>query len=107
MAVAVFGFLSFLILVRTLNPDQFGEWVLYITAGNFIEMLRFGITRTAIIRFLSGAKEEERQKLIGSNWVIGLIATTVIAIILWAIFAVFPISIENSGFSLFFCGIPF
>lgn len=106
LVVAVFGFLSFLILVRTLNPDHFGEWVLYITAGNFIEMLRFGITRTAIIRFLSGAKEEERKNLIGSNWVIGLIATSLLAALLWIIFALFPGSIENSGFSLFFIWYP-
>ncbi len=106
LAVAVFGFLSFLILVRSLNPDLFGEWVLFITAGNFIEMLRFGITRTAIIRFLSGAKEEDREKLIGSNWVIGLIATTIIAIILLAVYFIFTDSIASSGFSLFFIWYP-
>jgi len=106
MVVAVFGFFSFLILVRTLDPDHFGEWVLYITAGNFIEMLRFGITRTAIIRFLSGAKKNERKKLIGANWIIGLITTAIVAALLWIIYNIFPTAISNSGFSLFFIWYP-
>ncbi len=106
IVVAVFGFLSFFILIRTLEPDIFGEWVLYITAGNFIEMLRFGITRTAIIRFLSGAKDEEKEKLIGSNWVIGLIATLIIVVILWALYYIFSDSIDSSGYSLFFVWYP-
>lgn len=106
LAVAVFGFLSFLILVRTLSPELFGEWVLYITAGNFIEMLRFGITRTAIIRFLSGAKKEERNKLIGSNWMIGLITTLIITLVLWSVYFLFTDTIASSGFSLFFIWYP-
>lgn len=104
--MAIFGFLSFFILVRILDPDHFGEWVLYITAGNFIEMLRFGITRTAIIRFLAGAEYNERIRLIGSNWFIGTIATTIIAAILYAIYFLFKDLIANSGFSLFFMWYP-
>jgi len=106
MTVAVFGFISFVILVRILDPDHFGEWVLYITAGNFIEMLRFGITRTAIIRFLSGARESEREKLIGSNWLIGLVATLLIAFLLYTVYFLFTDTISSSGFSLFFLWYP-
>ncbi len=106
VAIAVFGFLSFILLVRSLKPGIFGEWVIYIAAGNFFEMLRFGITRIAIIRFLSGAKGEERMKLVGSNWYIGLIATVIIAIIIWTIYFIFPTSIDVSGYSLFFIWYP-
>jgi len=106
MVIAVFGFFSFFILIRTLEPNTFGEWVLYITAGNFIEMLRFGITRTAIIRFLSGAQDSEKEKLIGSNWIIGLLSTLIIVVILWLIYFLFPESIDSSGYSLFFIWYP-
>ena len=106
LSVAVFGFLSFLLLVRTLKAELFGEWVLYITAGNFIEMLRFGITRTAIIRFLSGAENSERHRLIGSNWVISFVVTLMIAVILWIIYGLFPETITHSGYSLFFIWYP-
>ena len=106
MGIAVFGFLRFILLFRTLAPNIFGEWVLYIAAGNFIEMLRFGITRTAIIRFLSGAKGEMRERFLGSNWVIGLSATIILAFLIWAIYWLFPESIKSSGYSLFFIWYP-
>ncbi len=106
LSVAVFGFLSFLLLTRTLSKDAFGEWVLFITAANFLEMLRFGITRTAIIRFLSGAVGEERKKLIGSNWLIGLIVSALIAVIILAARFVFPALTESSSYRLFFIWYP-
>ena len=106
LTVAVFGFLSFILLVRTLDPGIFGEWVIYITAGNFVEMLRFGITRTAIIRFLSGAKGDDRIKLLGSNWYIGLIATIIISLLIWIAYFFFHGSIKDSGYSLFFIWYP-
>jgi O-antigen/teichoic acid export membrane protein len=106
LSVAVFGFFSFVLLTRTLTKDHFGEWVLFITAGNFLEMLRFGITRTAIIRFLSGASDEERDTLIGSNWLIGLIVSAVIAILLLVLRFTIPELTVSSGYRLFFLWYP-
>jgi hypothetical protein len=53
---------------ESLSIDVFGEWVLF-TGGSFVEMFRFGITNTGLIRFLSGADESSRIKLIGSAMV--------------------------------------
>ncbi len=106
MSVAVFGFLSFILLTRTLPKNPFGEWVLFITASNFIEMLRFGITRTAIVRFLSGVKGEERNRFIGSNWMIGVVTTLIIVVLLWFIYYIASEPIDNSGFRLFFVWYP-
>lgn len=103
---AGFGFLNFIVLARTFDKDLFGEWVLYLTGATFVEMFRFGITRTALIRFLSGAKEEEEKQLIGSNWLIGLIASAFIAILMYAVLLIFPKQIKESGFVLFFQWYP-
>ncbi len=106
IGTAVIGFLSFIILARYLTPNIFGEWVLYIALGNFFEMLRFGLTRTAIIRFLSGAKGDEREKLIGTNWALGLAATIILALLIWLAFISFPETIKDSGYLLFFVYYP-
>lgn len=106
IGVAAFGFISFFILVRTFERNIFGEWVLFITAGNFFEMLRFGITRTAIIRFLSGAKNEERFQLIGSNWIIGFYSTTIIAVLIYLAYYLFSSVISASGYEIFFLWYP-
>jgi O-antigen/teichoic acid export membrane protein len=104
--VAVFGFLSFIMLVRMLPQESFGEWILFITAGNFIDMLRFGITRTAIIRFLSGADIEESKRLIGSNNFINLLSTILISALLILVYSLFKDSINDSGFTMFFVWYP-
>lgn len=103
---AAFGFISFVILTRTFEKAVFGEWVLYVTAAVFIEMLRFGLTKTAMVRFLSGADEQEERKLKGSNYIIGLSITTIIAIVLILVNLLFKEHIENSGYILFFQWYP-
>lgn len=69
-------------------------------------MMRFGITRTALVRFLSGAKEEEAKQLMGANNAINLISTIIIAIVLYLLFFFFTESIVNSGFGMFFKWYP-
>jgi O-antigen/teichoic acid export membrane protein len=106
MLTAGFGFLNFVVLARTFDKDIFGVWVLYLTGATFVEMFRFGITRTALIRFLAGAKGEDQKKLIGSNWLIGLVVSIIIAIVLYLILFLFPNEIDASGFKLFFQWYP-
>ena len=105
-AVAFFGFFSFIVLVRSLPTYEFGEWVLFITALNFLDMLRFGITRTAIVRFLSGANKTESSQLIGSNYVINIFTTLVLIAIVSLVNFFFSSSVQASGFTLFFTWFP-
>ena len=105
-AVAIFGFFSFIVLVRSLPTYEFGEWVLFITTLNFLDMLRFGITRTAIVRFLSGANNAEGQQLIGSNYTINIFTTLFLIVVVLLINFFFSNSVNDSGFTLFFNWFP-
>jgi len=106
LIIALFGFAGFALLARSFPLDIFGQWVLFISSGSFIEMFRFGITNTAIIRYLSGSGQEEREKYIGSNWQIGLIATVFIGAILLLCNYFFADSIKHAGYELFFKWYP-
>lgn len=106
VSIAVFGFASFALLARSYPVEVFGEWVLYISSAAFVEMFRFGITNTAIIRYLSGVEHDERIKFMGSNGLIGLVSTTLIAFILVLCLLLFPDPIERTGYSLFFKWYP-
>jgi len=106
LVIAFFGFAGFALLARSFPLDVFGEWVIFISAGSFIEMFRFGITNTAIIRYLSGAENEERLKFIGSNGLIGITATIFVAIVLVICNLLFPESIQHAGYGLFFTWYP-
>jgi len=105
-STAVLGFLTFFVLIRSLETDSFGEWVLFITAATLVDLLRFGITRVALTRFLSGVSLEERKHYIGSSWLIGLVSILVFSILLYPLLIIFPETIENSGFYLFFMWYP-
>ena len=106
IVIAFLGICGFALLARTLSMDHFGQWVLFVTGGSFIEMFRFGITNTGLIRFLSGAEAESRAELIGSNALIGLGATVLLATILLSSYTLFNESISNSGYYLFFKWYP-
>lgn len=106
LIIALFGFAGFALLARSFTLDIFGQWVLFISSGSFIEMFRFGITNTAIIRYLSGSNQEEREQFIGSNWQIGLVATLFISMILLVCNYFFADSIKHAGYELFFVWYP-
>jgi len=106
LIIAVFGFAGFALLARSYDTDTFGQWVLYVSSGAFIEMFRFGITNTAIIRYLSGVTYDERISFIGSNYLIGSIATIAIMLLLWVILLCFPLPIKSAGYELFFYWYP-
>jgi O-antigen/teichoic acid export membrane protein len=106
LTIAFFGFAGFALLARSFSLEVFGQWVLFISSGTFIEMFRFGITNTAIIRYLSGAEKEERFQFIGSNGLIGLVATILIGIVLIVCHLAFTAPIQRAGYELFFTWYP-
>lgn len=103
---AFFGLLSFVLLARSFPSDVFGEWVIYLTSATFVEMFRFGLTRSALVRFLSGAEGQERRKLTGSNYAVGILITLVIVIVLYLLLLIFRDSITGSSYRLFFIWYP-
>jgi O-antigen/teichoic acid export membrane protein len=102
MSISLFGFAGFALLVRSFPPEVFGHWVLYIASAALVDMFRFGITTTAVIRFLSGSEDEEWKNLVGSFILIVLVATTGIALIIWGIHLAFPVPVAHAGYDLFF-----
>ena len=106
LVIAAAGLAGFAILARSLQLNQFGEWMLFISAGSFIEMFRFGITNTGLVRYLSGADETSRIKLIGSNSVISLISSLIIIALLVVCNLLFHDSLEKAGYGLFFTWYP-
>lgn len=106
LTISFFGFAGFALLTRSFPMEEFGKWVLFIASFAFIEMFRLGITNTAIVRYLSGVTHEERIKFIGSNALIGLVATIGIGIVLVICYLLFSTPIKNAGYDLFFIWYP-
>jgi O-antigen/teichoic acid export membrane protein len=75
MAVTLFGFGSFYILVRMLTKAEFGAWSLFMAVTTFLEVTRNGLIQNALIKFLSSTKEEEHGELISASFAISGILT--------------------------------
>ncbi len=106
LVIACFGFGGFALLARSLRPDDFAEWVIFISGGSLIEMLRYGITNNGLVRFLSGSKEEEKEKLIGSNIILSTSATVIILVLISTFYLMFYSAISQSVYALFFAWYP-
>ncbi|WP_394746713.1 oligosaccharide flippase family protein [Spongiimicrobium salis] len=103
VAIAFLGLLSFMLLTRQLSKPLFGDWVLFITLATFVDLLRFGLTRTAVVRLLAGANKEAYKRLLASSYRINLILLAIIAIFCWSIWSIlyfFDIEITQ-GYEIF------
>lgn len=106
IAISFFGFAGFALLARGFSMDVFGEWVIYISMSALVDMFRFGIVNTAVVRYLSGASEEDRPRFIGSFIFIVLLATAGISGLLLGGQWLFSQAINHAGYGLFFTWYP-
>lgn len=90
------GLLSFMILVRILPIAEFGKWVLFTTMASLIDMLRFGLSKEALVRYLSATNEQDKRYFLGSSWLISLVMLIVIFIILMVLIILLPESLSRS-----------
>jgi len=91
---AAFSFVTFLIMVRFMSKEAFGQWLIYSTMAGLLDMLRVGLTGTAAIRLLSVANASNRNFIIASSYHLNVITTVAIAILFYAsypiVLAYFP-----------------
>lgn len=103
---AFYGLANFMILARILTLEDFGRWQILFATAAFIEMIRFGVTEHATIKYLSGATADSRKSLIGANYKIGFLLTIIPALLVFISGLIFKESISRSGFDLFFAWYP-
>lgn len=94
----LFGFLSFGIIARTVDKSTFGNWIVFITAYTFFEMLRNGMIQTSLVKFLAGASTEKSRSINGAGWSISFLFT---ALYLLSGLLVLIFNIHDAGWALF------
>ena len=108
LVIAFLGLVSFMLLTRQLPKEQFGDWVLFITLSTFVDLLRFGLTRTSVVRLLSGADKAKYKVLLGSSYKINLLLLALILLVCWSVYGItVGLGMEmNQGYKLFFAWYP-
>ena len=85
---SVLGFVGIALLARSLALSEYGDWVIYLTAGSLLEMMRLGFMHTALVRFSSGSSEREQKEYIASGWIIGILFSLILSFTIFGIFLV-------------------
>ena len=108
LVIAFLGLVSFMLLTRQLPKEQFGDWVLFITLATFVDLLRFGLTRTSVVRLLAGADAHSFKVYLGSSYKINLLLLALIVLVCWSVAGIsYGLGISmNNGYLLFFTWYP-
>ena len=61
---------------------------LYVTLATFVDLLRFGLTRTSVVRLLSAANEKTFKVLLGSSYRINLKLLVILSVVCWGCWGV-------------------
>lgn len=85
---AILGLLSFIILSRGVAPVVFGSWVLFLSISTFLDLIRFGLTRNAIIQIMAGESHENSRIINAAGLRIGINILVVISAILLSLWGV-------------------
>lgn len=78
-SVALFGFFSFVILVRLLSVPDFGAWVLYTSFIAVIELLRGGFIKNPLTRRFLSTEPKEHPSVIGAALLVNLLLFVILA----------------------------
>lgn len=72
-SILIFGIGGFMILVRLLNKQDYGTWMLYISIITIMEMIRNGFIRNSMVKFLAAAQDEpETRHILSASLVLHL-----------------------------------
>ena len=63
VAVTLFGFINFYILIRVLSKEDSGAWVLFISVATLLELIKHGFVRNPLIRYLAMSRDEESPSI--------------------------------------------
>jgi O-antigen/teichoic acid export membrane protein len=85
---SVLGFVGIALLARSLQLNEYGDWVIYLTAGSLLEMMRLGFMHTALVRFSSGSSETEQKEYIASGWIIGILFSLILSLTIFSVFLI-------------------
>ena len=83
LSVLVFGILSTMIIARNFHGKyEMGVWSLFLTIAGLVEVIRHGLIKNAVIKYLNSSEESEHPEILSSALILNIFITTVIGIVL-------------------------
>lgn len=107
MVFTLFSFATFLLMVRLLGKDEYGRWVIYVTAAALLDMLRLGLTGTAAIRLISTSSGTDQKHVIAASYHLSMITTLAIGLLFAATYFAVKGIVTNSYYLAVLIYYPF
>ncbi|MCY7421240.1 MAG: oligosaccharide flippase family protein [Chitinophagaceae bacterium] len=83
---AIIGVGSFMLLVRVVETEALGQFLLYMAAVVLFEMVKSGGLQSALVMRLAGAGRQQQQTTIGSAYWLGGIFSIAVSMVLVALY---------------------
>lgn len=84
--VVLFGMLSTMVLAhKAIEPADMGVWSLFLIIGAFVEIMRHGLVKNSVIKYLNSHKEEDKVEILSSALVLNIVITGLIGLLLLAL----------------------
>jgi lipopolysaccharide exporter len=81
----LFGFGGFYLLIRNLNKEDFGTWILLVTVTALLEVARNGLVQNSLIKHLIGASATDSKKIQTAAWMLNIGLTIFSCLFLWLV----------------------
>jgi len=79
----LFGFGSMFMLIRTLDKEDWGVWVLFLTVAALLEVTRMGLIQNALVKSLSAEEATEHGKINTASLFLNFALTILFAFLLY------------------------
>ena len=87
IVLIILGFISFLLLIRYLDKDQYGIWVIFMTISSLIETVRIGFIKNPLMILNSDGTIDKKYLYNSSFYLnIGLTITIIIILLMVSLF---------------------
>ncbi len=83
--LAAGGLASFIILSHFTTIELFGEWFLFLTLSVFVDLLRFGLTRSAVVRMIARECDSSQSvcRMGASSMLSNIIVMGGLSVLMW------------------------
>lgn len=82
ISMLCFGLLTFYLLVRTLDKEGYGTWMLFISVTSLLDTARAGFLKNPLIRYLNKIDKDEKMSLQASSFVLNILFSVLSSTIL-------------------------
>jgi lipopolysaccharide exporter len=76
-------FVTMILAHKALTKQEMGVWAIFMSITAILELIRQGLVKTALIKFINHSKSEDQRFVVGAAFFLNLIITLFVAILLF------------------------